>query len=78
MAEDFRFLLNMQLIADGMEAAIPGTVFSPGNDCQNIERMRCFRSGGGFPGDCVVIARAEDLEGEAVPEGHIFREPVLR
>ena len=72
MAEDFRFLLNMQLIADGMEAAIPGTVFSPGNDCQNIERMRCFRSGGGFPGDCVVIARAEDLEGETVPEGHIF------
>lgn len=70
MAEDIRFLLNLQMFADGMEDRFPGMRFYRGADERLLESVCFYRKGINPDPHCAYIVQAGDLEREPVPEVH--------
>ena len=70
MAEDFRFLLNMQIVADGIEDVFPGMQFCPGEDASVLEAVNFYTADAQSFENRIYIASADELKGSCPPEGH--------
>ncbi len=67
---NLRFLLNLQMIADGLEGKLPGIQFFGGEDAQLLEGLCFYRPGMEWASHYAYITRGQDLAREAVPKCH--------
>lgn len=68
MDKDIRFLLNLQMMADGMEGRFPEMEFYRGEDNPRLEGVCFFRKNCTLASHYVYLARAEQLEDQTIPD----------
>lgn len=70
MSETIRFCLNLQMVADEMQARFPECVFIQGEDTCCLRGICFYQKGIQLEQQYVYIIKEEDLERETVPEAH--------
>ena len=65
---DIRFLLNLNMLADGIRKSFPELEFYPGEDEACLEGVRFFQKGKELDSRYVYIADADQLEPEILPD----------
>lgn len=68
--KDIRFLLNLRIVADGLEEKCPEIRFFSGEDQQILEGACFYQQGMTLVPYYVYLVRDEELLGIPVPEGH--------
>lgn len=70
MRETIRFCLNLQMMADEMQARFPECVFIQGEDTCCLRGICFYQKGIQLEQQYVYIVKEEDLKRETVPQAH--------
>lgn len=68
MGEDYRFLLNLQMVADGMEGRFPEMEIYYGEDRAILESVCFFRKGCRMAPCHAYIVKGEELADALIPD----------